>query len=164
MTWLKYMSHIMRKPIFGGVQPACSATEASKSHEIANIETRDIQSRQRTTKVLIRLRGCAGWSVPLLFAYGIKQVFSWQSSYMTLANTCSNRKDPDQMFLHTRPEFLWTRLGLGNVVLHGGCQTTPIHHVRLMILTSCFVSFFCKIFWCHPIRGEPNRTFLDQKI
>ena len=26
-------------------------------------------SRQRTTKALIRLRGCAGWSVPLLFAY-----------------------------------------------------------------------------------------------
>ena len=34
-----------------------------------NIETRDIiVSRQRTTKVLIRLHGCAGWSAPLLFA------------------------------------------------------------------------------------------------
>ena len=28
---------------------------------------------QRTTKALIRLRGCAGWSVPLLFAYGINR-------------------------------------------------------------------------------------------
>ena len=28
--------------------------------------------RQWTTKALIRLRGCAGWSVPLLFAYCIK--------------------------------------------------------------------------------------------
>ena len=29
-----------------------------------------ILSRQRTTKALIRLRGFAGWSAPLLFAYG----------------------------------------------------------------------------------------------
>ena len=28
-----------------------------------------ILSKQWTTKVLIRLRGCAGWSAPLLFAY-----------------------------------------------------------------------------------------------
>ena len=32
-----------------------------------------ILSRQRTTKALIRLRGCAGWSAPLLFAYGINR-------------------------------------------------------------------------------------------
>ena len=32
-----------------------------------------ILSRQRTTKTLIRLRGCAGWSAPLLFAYGINR-------------------------------------------------------------------------------------------
>ena len=38
-------------------------------------------SRLRTTKALIRLRGCAGWSAPLLFAYVIRQVFSWQGSY-----------------------------------------------------------------------------------
>ena len=50
---------------------ACSATETSLSHEIASIETRDITlSRQWTTKVLIRQRECAGWSVLLLFAYG----------------------------------------------------------------------------------------------
>ena len=29
-----------------------------------------ILSRQRITKTLIRLRGCAGWSVSMLFAYG----------------------------------------------------------------------------------------------
>ena len=41
---------------------------------------RDITlSRQRTTKGLIRLRGCAGWSAPLLFAYDIRHVFSWPS-------------------------------------------------------------------------------------
>ena len=37
--------------------------------------------RQRTTKALIRLRRCAGWSVPLLFAYGIKHIFSWPGSF-----------------------------------------------------------------------------------
>ena len=43
-------------------KPACSATEASWSVEISNLITRGVVlSRQRTTKVLIRLRGCAGW-------------------------------------------------------------------------------------------------------
>ena len=36
-----------------------------------------ILSKQQTTKVLIRLPGCAGWSMPLLFAYGIRHVFAW---------------------------------------------------------------------------------------
>ena len=35
-------------------------------------------STQRITKALIRLRGCAGCSALLLFAYGIIQVFSWR--------------------------------------------------------------------------------------
>ena len=35
-------------------------------------------------KALIRLRGCPGWSAPLLFAYGIKQVFSWCGSYIIM--------------------------------------------------------------------------------
>ena len=35
-------------------------------------------SRQRTTKALIRLRGCAGWSAPLLFAYEIRRfLMAW---------------------------------------------------------------------------------------
>ena len=42
-----------------------------RSLEISSIETRGSKlSRQRTTKALIRLCGCAGWSVPLFFAYG----------------------------------------------------------------------------------------------
>ena len=73
------MSHVKRKPVLGvfdqvRLKSVCSAKEASLSHEIANIGTRDIiLSRQRTTKVLIRLRGCAGWSAPLLVAYGISR-------------------------------------------------------------------------------------------
>ena len=44
------------------------------SLEISTIARRGIiLCRQRTTKVLIRLRGCAGWSTPLLFAYGINR-------------------------------------------------------------------------------------------
>ena len=61
---------------------ACSATEASMRIEILVTETRDItRSWQRTTKALIRLRGCAGWSAPLLFAYDIRHVFSWPGSF-----------------------------------------------------------------------------------
>ena len=33
-------------------------------------------SKKRTTKALIRLRGCAGWSAPVLFANPRKQGFS----------------------------------------------------------------------------------------
>ena len=63
------------KPVFGvcdrgRLKPAWAATEL----EISDIETRGIiLSRQWTTKVLIRLRGCAGWSASLLFAYGINR-------------------------------------------------------------------------------------------
>ena len=61
----------------------CSATEASMRLEILVTETSDvILSRQRTTKALIRLRGCAGWSEPLLFAYNIRHVFSWPGSFV----------------------------------------------------------------------------------
>ena len=37
-----------------------------------------ILSKQRTTKALLRLWGCTGWSAPLLFAYGIIRVFPMQ--------------------------------------------------------------------------------------
>ena len=56
------------------LKPACSADETSQGLEISAIASRVIiLSRQRKTKVLIRLHGCAGWSAPLLFAYGINR-------------------------------------------------------------------------------------------
>ena len=59
---------------------ACSVTCGL---EILVTETRDITlSRQQTTKALIRLPGCAGWSAPLLFAYDIRHVFSWPGSHI----------------------------------------------------------------------------------
>ena len=85
------MSHVTRKPVFGvcdqvRLKLACSATETCQGLEILVIASRGIiLSRQRTTKALIRLRGCAGWSAPLLFAKQ-KQVFSWRGSNGTKAN------------------------------------------------------------------------------
>ena len=53
-----------------------------------------ILSKQRTTKALIRLRGCAGWSAPLLFAYDIRHVFSaWPGSYVCQELSPSRRFD-----------------------------------------------------------------------
>ena len=71
-------SHVTR-PVFGvcnqlRLKPACSATDTSWGLEISAIASRGIiLSRQWTAKVLIRLRGCAGWSAPLLVAYGINR-------------------------------------------------------------------------------------------
>ena len=70
------MSLVTRKPVFGvcdqvSLKAACSASETSWRLEIYDIETQDIiLSSQRTRKALIILRGCAGWSAPLLFAFG----------------------------------------------------------------------------------------------
>ena len=44
-------------------------------------------SRQRTTKELIRLRGCAGWSAPLLFTYD-KNRFSHDVAHFQIIRSC----------------------------------------------------------------------------
>ena len=51
------------------LKPACSAQKLAIILDISYIGI--LLSRCRITKVLIRLRGCAGWSAPLLFAFGI---------------------------------------------------------------------------------------------
>ena len=64
----RQLSLVTRKPVRH--KPACAPKEASNRLESSDIKTRGIiLSRQWTIKVLIRLRGCAGWSAPLLFAY-----------------------------------------------------------------------------------------------
>ena len=52
------------------LKQACSATETSLSIEVQVllVYTRHEPSRERITKVLTSLRGCAGWSAPMLFA------------------------------------------------------------------------------------------------
>ena len=83
-----HLSLITRKPVFGifdyvRLKPASAATEASWRLEISDIETRGIiLSEQWTTKALIRLRGCAGWSAPFLFAYG-KNRFSHDKAHLS---------------------------------------------------------------------------------
>ena len=85
------MSLVTRKSVFWVFnqvrhKPACAATEASWRLEIWDIETKDIiLSRQWTTKVLIRLRGCAGWTAPLLVAYDISR-FSHNKAYIKPAS------------------------------------------------------------------------------
>ena len=65
----------MTKPVFGLCdqvrhKPAWSVIETSYSLDILDVaRIHIILSRQRTTKALIRLCGCAGWSAPLLFTY-----------------------------------------------------------------------------------------------
>ena len=61
-----------RKPVFGvsnkvSFKPFSSGTETSLKIEnspVANLQM--ILSTKRITKALIRLRGCAGWSAPVL--------------------------------------------------------------------------------------------------
>ena len=60
-----------------------------------DLESGDIiLSRQRTTMVLIRLRGRAGRSAPLLFAYGINR-FSHDATHVYAVLYASNT-DADQ--------------------------------------------------------------------
>ena len=87
MSSWQYMGLAARKPVFGvsdkvRFKPIPSATEISKKIEISRVASLDIiLSNKRITKALIRLRGCAGWSAPLLFAYPRKQVFTRQGPH-----------------------------------------------------------------------------------
>ena len=64
----------VRKPAYGvsdkvRLKPACPATETRQKIEISLVASLDmILSNKRTTKAQIRMRGCADWSAPLLFA------------------------------------------------------------------------------------------------
>ena len=56
---------------------ACSTTETSWKKDFSLVASLDITLfYNRIIKALIGLRGCAGWSVPLLFANPRRQVFS----------------------------------------------------------------------------------------
>ena len=87
----------MRKPVFGvcdqvRLEPACSADETSKGLEIlALARVCIIQSKQRTTKVLIRQRGFAGSCAPLLFAYGINILLMTRLKWQTPGACESNQ-------------------------------------------------------------------------
>ena len=65
-------------------KPVSTATETSYKIKVLLVASLDIiLSNKQITKALISLRGCAGWSPPLLFPNPRRQVFSRQSPYMT---------------------------------------------------------------------------------
>ena len=78
-----------------------SATAASRRLEILVTETIDITlSRQWTTKALIRLCGCAGWSAHLLFAYDVRHVFSWPGSFVLRYRGICHQRELVESFSH----------------------------------------------------------------
>ena len=78
------------KPVFSisnkaRFKPVSSATETETSRNIENSPVASLHimilSKKRITKALIRLRGCASWSVAVLFANHRRQVFSRRGPY-----------------------------------------------------------------------------------
>ena len=76
------MGLVARKPVFRVsdkviFKSVSSVTEISKKIEISfGVSFDIILSKKRITKALISLRGCAGWSAPVLFATPRRQVTS----------------------------------------------------------------------------------------
>ena len=68
-----YLGLNARRPVFGvyeGLQDSNQPAQlhVAKKAEILSVASLSIiLSRGRTTKALIRLRGCVGWSAPLIF-------------------------------------------------------------------------------------------------
>ena len=77
----------MRKPVFGVSDKASfklvsTAIETSLKIEISLAASLDkIILDKRPTKALISLRGCAGWSAPVVFVNPRRQVFSHRGPY-----------------------------------------------------------------------------------
>ena len=90
------MGLVATKPVFRvsdkvRFKPACSATETSWKIEISLVASLNmILSNKQITKALIRLRQCAGWSAPLLFANTRRQVFSHRGPYHSDASLKSH--------------------------------------------------------------------------
>ena len=78
------------------LKSACAATEARWRLKISDIETRGIILSRQRKKALIRQHGCAGWSAPLLFAYGINR-FSPDEAQLIIERLVDILK----MFSHT---------------------------------------------------------------
>ena len=101
-------------------KPVCSATEASYNLETLEKASIHILSKQWTTNVLIRLRGCAGWSVPLLFAYDIRHVCAWSGPFNNVS----------RIFLEAVE---WYLVNLGRK-----CRSYPVFETRPRFAVSSF--------------------------
>ena len=77
-----YLGSDVIKPVLGAfdkarLKPISSATETRYNREFSLVSSLDmILFNKLITKALIRLRGCAGWSAPLLLANPRRHVFS----------------------------------------------------------------------------------------
>ena len=74
-----YMGLVATKPVFGvsdktRLKPVSSATGAPEISLKTSLDM--VLFKTRIIKALIRLRGCAGWSAPVLFANPRRQIFS----------------------------------------------------------------------------------------
>ena len=85
-------------------------------------------SKQGITKALIRLRGCAGWSAPLLFANLGRQVFS--------------RRGPKYMFnllMSVYIDLIWLKTYRG--MFKDGSTIENLITCRTIFAFSCFCCF-----------------------
>ena len=85
MSFENHLGLIARKPVFGVPSKRVSNQSPQLQRLAKKIEILPVArlnmvlSKKRITKVLIRLRGCAGWSAPVLFANPERQVFLRQA-------------------------------------------------------------------------------------
>ena len=97
----KKVGLVARKPVFGvsekgSFELVSSATETSKNIEIPPVASLHmILFKKQITKALIRLRGCAGWSAPVLFANHRRQIFLRRGPY-SLGTLSTPNKSPFQ--------------------------------------------------------------------
>ena len=97
--WKNNMGLVARKSVFGvsvkaRFKPVSSASETIYKIEISPVASFYIKlSKKRKTKVLIRLRGWASWSAPVLFANSRRQVFSRRGPYLWTDQTLQEFKE-----------------------------------------------------------------------
>ena len=95
LAHINYLGLNARRPIFGvydhvRLKPTCSVTASTCSwkaeiYHVASLSI--ILSRGWTTKALIRLRGCVGWSTPLIFECNYVR-FSLDTTHNCHYNNC----------------------------------------------------------------------------
>ena len=139
MSWESVSSGICNQVIS---KPACSATETSQSLETLEIASIGIKlSEQQTSKVLIRLHKCAGWSAPLLFTYGIRCIYSGLGS---AEKTTS--KQTSFLFLSLSEVFTLLDRTKQTQQQDTKSETTDtfwMYNVRTVNILTFFISRFC---------------------
>ena len=119
------MGLIVTKPLFRvtdkmRLEPVSSAAETSlkiENYDVASLDM--ILSNKRITKALIRLRGCAGWSVPLFFA-NTDDRFSRAKAQIIVNNSLPLPKQDDCK----------TSIDTKNYITKQG-PNTPVHTVEV---------------------------------